>query len=389
MTSTVSECDFAPPLLDCQRHRFELPESICWLNSAYMSPLLRQVRSAGEAGLTLRAEPWRIVADDFFEPAERVRQLFARLICADADGIALAPSVSYGVALAAKNFPAQSGQNIVVVHEQFPSNIYPWRELAKERNLTIRTTTPVDVGWTQAILDNIDEQTAIVAIPHVHWTTGTQFDLERIAARTRTVKAALLIDATQSLGTLPFDVSVIQPDMLVAAGYKCLLGPYGLTYCYIAPRWRNGRPLEEGWLNRLNARDFARLTDYCDEYQPGARRFDFGERSSTILLPMAAAALEQILEWQTARIAEYSRLLIARIVEQADARGLWHPLLEVCSPCMVGISLPGSGPVDLGHRLSQKGVYVSIRKGNARIAPHVYNTVEDVDRFFATLDEIS
>ncbi|MEO2034536.1 MAG: hypothetical protein ABGZ35_20870 [Planctomycetaceae bacterium] len=123
--------ELAQEQLTCQREAFELPEDICWLNSAYMSPLLHTVRSGGNDGLLLRGQPWRISADDFFQPAEEVRRLFAGLINANEEGIALVPSLSYGVGIAARNIPVQSGQNVIVVEEQFPSNVYPWRELAQ------------------------------------------------------------------------------------------------------------------------------------------------------------------------------------------------------------------------------------------------------------------
>lgn len=375
--------------LTCQRDLFDLPKDICWLNSAYMSPLLRSVKDAAIAGVELRGEPWRITSDDFFEPAEKVRVLFSSLINADADGIALVPSVSYGVGIATANLPVRQGQNIVVVEEQFPSNIYPWRELASEHSATVRTVAIPDGDWTNAILSHIDEDTAAVAIPHVHWTTGAQFDLVRISAKVRDVGAALIVDATQSLGSLPFDVSIIQPDFLIATGYKCMLGPYGLSYLYVAPKWREGKPLEEGWLNRANAADFSQLTEYCDEYAVGARRFDYGERANSVLLPMAIASLTQIREWGIAQIEQYTKPLISRILDRADNLGLSHPVAESCSPCMVGIGLPGNSPNDLGKRLADRGVYVSVRKGNARIAPHIYNSRNDVDHLFDVLSELT
>ncbi|WP_144990360.1 aminotransferase class V-fold PLP-dependent enzyme [Gimesia aquarii] len=375
--------------LECQRGLFNLPDDICWLNSAYMSPLLHSVREAGLEGVELRGRPWNISADDFFEPAEQVRSLVAGLIYADADGVALVPSVSYGIGIATANLPVTAGQNIVVVEEQFPSNIYPWRELANERNAIVRTVSIPEGGWTESIINHIDKDTSVVSIPHVHWTTGAEFDLVRIGAQARSVGAALVVDATQSLGILTFDVEKIQPDFLVAAAYKCMLGPYGLSYLYVAPRWRKGKPLEEGWLNRTNAADFSQLTEYCDDYLPGARRYDFGERSNTILLAMAIASLEQITAWKTERIEQYTRPLVQRIVAKADEMELWHPPVESCSPCMVGISLPGGSPNTLGKQLAANGIYVSVRKGNARIATHVYNTEDEIDRFFDVLRDLT
>lgn len=375
----------APSKLTCQRAAFDLPDDLCWLNCAYMSPLLHSVREAGCEGVMRRGRPWTISADDFFLSAEQLRGLFAGLIHADSDGVALVPSVSYGVGIATRNLPVQSGQSIVVVEEQFPSNIYPWLRLAEDTGARMRTVTRPDADWTDSIIDHIRDDTAVVAIPHVHWTTGTRFDLERIADRTRDAKSALLIDATQSLGTLPFDVNQIRPDFLVAAAYKGLLGPYGLTYMYVAPQWREGLPLEEGWLNRANSADFSQLTEYCDDYVAGARRYDFGERASSILLPMAIASLTQITEWTVPRIEQYTKPLIEYIISRADELGLSHPPLESCSPCMVGIGLPVESPLQLGKQLTDQQIHISVRKRNARIAPHLYNSRDDVDCLFDAL----
>ena len=354
-----------------------------------MSPLLNSVAEAGRDGVTRRGQPWKIAADDFFEPAEQVRELLARIINADADGIALVPSVSYAMAIASNSLPLGEGQYIVLVEEQFPSNVYPWREIARRRSARLRTVGIPEGDWTDAIVETIDEQTAVVSIPHVHWTTGAQFGLEQISKRCRQVGAALVIDATQSLGVLPLDVGVIQPDFLVAAAYKCMLGPYGLSYLYVAPSWRAGRPVEEGWLTRANAADFSQLTEYCDDYVSGARRYDFGERASTILLPMAIASLQQISDWTVERIQQYTRPLIEHVVNRADASHLWHPPLQACSPCMIGIGLPGDSPHVLARQLAEQSIYISVRKQNARIATHVYNTTDDVDRLFDALERLT
>jgi len=116
------------------------------------------------------------------------------------------------------------------------------------------------------------------------------------------VLSSLFIDATQSLGVLPLDVRDVQPDYLVAATYKWLLGPYGMGFLYVAPHRQSGRPIEEHWSTRSGSEDFARLVDYRDEYQPGARRFDVGEKVNIHLVPMAITALNQSLAWGTANI---------------------------------------------------------------------------------------
>jgi selenocysteine lyase/cysteine desulfurase len=106
----------------------------------------------------------------------------------------------------------------------------------------------------------------------------------------RAVGAPLVLDLTQSLGVMAFDATAVQPDFAVAAGYKWLSGPYTLGYLYVAPQHQSGEPLEENWINRERSEDFSQLINYRDGYQPGARRFDMGERSNHQLSRRAGGA---------------------------------------------------------------------------------------------------
>ena len=270
-------------MLACQRRRFDIPDDVAYLNCAYISPLLNTVRDAGIAGTRRKSHPWEIFPRDFFTDAEEARGLFAELIGATANDVALGSAASYGIATAARNLPVQPGQRILVLQDQFPSNVYSWHALAKESNGTmLALQRPQDDDWTRAVLEELDERVAIAALAHVHWTDGAMLDLVRIGARCREVGAALVIDGTQSVGALPFDVNAIQPDFLAVATYKWLLGPYSAGFIYVAPKWQEGTPLEHNWINREGSEDFSNLVDYRDNYQPGARRYDVGERATSI-----------------------------------------------------------------------------------------------------------
>ncbi|MEW6637799.1 MAG: aminotransferase class V-fold PLP-dependent enzyme, partial [Actinomycetota bacterium] len=274
------------------RDLFEIPREVAYLNCAYMSPQPRSVREIGERAVRRKSRPWEITAEDFFEDAEKSRALFARLVGGDPDGVAVIPSVSYGIAVAAANLPVREGEGILVLEEQFPSNVYAWRELAKRSGARLVTVPrPEDHDWSGAVMSRIEESTAVVAVPNCHWTDGTLLDLARIGERAREAGAALVVDGIQSLGAHPFDAAEVRPDFLVASAYKWLLGPYGVGFMYASERWREGEPLEHNWINRSGSEDFSRLVDYAEAFQPGARRYDVGERSNFVLLPMVNEAL--------------------------------------------------------------------------------------------------
>lgn len=373
-------------ILPSQRNLFEVPGGVCYLNCAYMSPQLRSVREVGERAVARKSRPWEISPQDFFEDAETARELFARLVGGDPDGVAIVPSVSYGMAVAAANVPVKQGQGIVVLEEQFPSNVYPWLELAKERGAHLVTVPrPEDHDWTAALLDLVDENTALVAVPHCHWTDGSLVDLTRIGRRAREAGAALVVDATQSLGAYPFDVRAVRPDFLVSAGYKWLLGPYSLGFMWVGEAYREGRPIEHNWIPRQNSQDFAGLVDYKDDFQPGARRYDVGERSNFVLLPMAVAALRQILDWGVENVSETVGGLTDLAEKAAAGLGIEAIPADRRARHMVGLKLPPSAPRDLAARLAAEGVFVSVRGRSLRVSPHLYNDGRDVGRLFDAL----
>ncbi len=288
----------AVEVLPDQRALFAVPPDVAYFNTASLSPQLHSVREAGEAALRRRGEPWTITSQDWFSDVERLRGLAGKLLGGDPEGVALIPATSYGFAIAARNLPLRAGSRILVLADEYPSGIYTWRRQARRAGSSILTVRRrPDDSWTEAVLTALDERVSIVSVPNVHWTDGAPVDLAAIADRARDVGASLVVDASQSLGALPLDVGRVRPDFVIAVGYKWLLGPFGLGYLYVADEHRGGEPLEENWILRAGSEDFAALVDYRDEYQPGARRFDVGQRTNFEATPMAIAALEQLLAW--------------------------------------------------------------------------------------------
>jgi selenocysteine lyase/cysteine desulfurase len=373
--------------LPLQRDRFEIPDEITWLNCANLSPQLRTVSAAGLEAVALKKSPWEMTPPSWFSNAEILRGLAAKIMGATADDIALVPAVSYGMAVAAANIPVERGQSIVLLHEEYPSNYYAWKEVSRRCDAVIRLVRRGDDGkWTQTVLEGIDQTTAVVSVPNCHWTDGSLIDLEQVGKRTRAVGASLVIDASQSLGAYPIDVGRVQPDFLVSVGYKWLLGPYALGYLYVAPKWQaRGKPLENSWLSRAGSEDFARLVEYRDECRSGARRFDMGEFPNFVLLPMAIAALRQILEWGVENIQQTLSNLTDLIASEADKLGCTSLSVADRVNHMIGLRLPKGIPVGLGEALADSKVFVSIRGDAIRIAPYLYNDEDDIEKFFSVV----
>lgn len=375
-------------MIESQRHLFDIPRDIAYFNCAYMGPLPHPVREAGERGVAGKARPWQIRPRDFFPDVERARALFGRLLNSSAEDVSVVPSVSYGLAVAARNLPILPGQAIVVLEDQFPSAVYTWREVARDAGADLITVArPADGDWTRALLDAITSRTAVTAVPNCHWADGGVIDLIQVAQHCRRNGASLVLDLTQSLGAQPIDVATVQPDFAVSACYKWLLGPYSLGFMYVAPRWQDGSPIEHNWITRRDSTDFVRLVDYRDDYEPGARRYDVGERSSFHLMPMAVAAMEQILEWGVEEIAATLAETTRIIAERSAALGLRSLPPRLRAAHFLALQFPNGMPIALTERLSAAGVYASVRGEFLRITPHLYNDEEDIRTLLRALAE--
>jgi selenocysteine lyase/cysteine desulfurase len=372
-------------MLSCQKHLFSLPEDVQYLNCAYMAPLSRRVEAAGIAGMQRKRVPSTIMPVMFFEESDIARQRFAELVNGDAQRVALIPAASYGIAIVARNVEARPGQNLVVMHEQFPSNIYTWRRLSQQTGAALRVVSPPEgprrgPRWNERILDAIDDDTALVTLSNVHWADGTRFDLDAVGARAREVGAAFVVDGTQSVGAMPLDVQQLRPDALICAAYKWLLGPYSTGVAYFGPRFDDGVPLEENWITRRDSEHFAGLVQYKEEYQPGAIRYDVGERSNFALNPMLVAGLEHVLEWGAANIQAYCEILTRDLLREAQALGFVIEDEAWRAAHLFGVRVPAHVPMDrLKQTLAERNVAVSVRGDAIRISPHVYNDAADLE----------
>ncbi len=367
--------------------QFDIPEDVAYLNAAYMGPLSRRVVEAGNAGLARKMRPWTVTAPDFFDGVEEVRELFATLVGGDADGVAVLPSASYGVAIAASNLKLGPGDRVVLLAEQFPSNVYSWHDLAAGTGGEVVTVArPADLDWTRAVVESIDDRTTIVSVEPCHWSDGGLLDLVSVGERAREVGAAFVVDGTQWIGAAPFDIATVCPDYLITAVYKWLLAPYGAALMWVAEPHRRGRPLELSWITRRGAGDFAGLVDYESELRAGARRYDVGQTSNFAMIPAVAAALQQTLDWGLDNVGAAIAALADLVAKRAAAHGLDVAPRHLRAPHLIGVHLGNADPEAIATALAGANVFVSVRGNAMRVSPHVYNDERDVDRLFEALE---
>jgi selenocysteine lyase/cysteine desulfurase len=369
-------------IIPSQRHLFDIPEDIAYFNCAYNSPQLREATNRLLTGVRGKSRPWQRTAASFFEDAETVRRLAAEIFGGDPSGYAVVPAASYGISTAARAIEPRlrAGDKILVVAEEFPSNVLPWQRTARET---------ADGRWTEAIIDRIATGVKVVAVSPCHWTNGAFIDLGEIGKACREAGAILVVDATQTLGAMPFSLDEVQPDFLVAAGYKWLLCPYGFGLLYVAPPWRDARPLEESWLARDNAEDFTALVRYSATYMPGARRFDMGEKCTPTVLPGAIAALEQIRAWRIENIAGSLARINSQIAGRLEQLGFQLPAAAARCPHMFGALIPERYTGNLVAELQKHNIFISQRGKAVRFAPHLHINDQDVVRLLQAVAELT
>jgi selenocysteine lyase/cysteine desulfurase len=372
-------------MLPSQRHLFDIPRDVAYLNAAAWSPLPLAVQEAGRRGVARKGRPWELDPGLGPQQIERCRAAAAALIGAAAEDVALISSVSYGVATAGKIFAPPAGTRVLVLQDDHSSPVLEWMARADAQGFTLDTVArPADGDWTAAVLEAIARPGApvsLASISNVHWSDGGALDLLRIAPALRAQGAALLVDATHGAGVMPIDVATIDPDFLIFPTYKWVLGPYGRAFLYVAKRRQEGVPLEQTPFGRKSVSS-ERVPYFADlAYAPTARRFDMGERDHFIGLDMAATGMEMMAGWGQGAIAERCAMLTARLEDGLAAEGALLPSRALRAPHILCVGFRAGMPAGLIEALAEQRAFAAPRLGRVRISPHVYNDEEDVDRF--------
>lgn len=382
-------------MLSIQKHLFQLPDDIHYLNGAYMSPLLKSVEQAGIKGIMRKRNPAEIKADDFFSEAEIIKSKIGRIINASSKQIALVPSASYGLKAAINNLPLDRGNHAITVANEFPSGYYTLLNWCITNKKELKVIGPDNISinrgkeWNENILGAINHETTVVLLSSIHWIDGTSFDLQKIGERCKEVNALFIVDGTQSIGALPIDVVTYKIDALVCAAYKWLLGPYSTGFAYFSEFFNEGIPLENTWMNKSNVSDFANLTSYINSYSPGAGRYNSGEFSNFALLPMMHAAVDQILQWGVGEIQDYCSSLVIPLVKLLKQKECWIEDVNYRANHLFGFSLPqGVDSLKLTDTLHQRKIIVSLRNSSIRVSPNVYNSEDDIEALSEALFEL-
>jgi len=378
-------------MLTSQRALFDIPADVAYLNAASWSPLPRATQDAARAAVARKGQPWKLAADFPEAQHERTRKAAATLIGANPTDVALVSSVAYGVAIAGKVLPIARGSRVLVLENDHTSPVLEWVSRAEQHGFAVETVAqPADGDWTSAVMEAIERPGAppvsLASISSVHWSDGGLLDMQKIRDALRRHGAALLVDATHSVGVIATDVKTLDPDFLIFPTYKWVLGPYGRAFVYVAKRHQDGVPLEQTAFGRRNIKAENPVYFADTRYQPDARRYDMGERDHFISMEMASIGMEMMAQWGAEAVVKRLSQLTQRIADGLDGMNtVQMPDERLRAPHVLSLGFPAGMPPDLVPKLENEQIYVAPRLGRMRISPHVYNDEADADRFVASL----
>ncbi len=348
-------------------------------------------KGASEAAIEWQRDLAQNGTLSFDEAAEQnifkdLHGVFARLIGARASDIAVGSSFTELVSSLAWAMMPGRQENIVGVDVVFPSTVYPWLRVAQTTGCEIRLLNTSDYFADQEeLIGLIDDDTCVVGISHVEFGSGQRYDLRRLSEAAHAHDALLVVDATQSVGALPIDVSSENIDILVAAGYKWLCGPFGAAVMYIAPHLQTR--FVPGLAGFRSNKDMWDLQADRIQYRDDAGRFEYGTMAYGCALGLASA-VEFLLTIGAETIFRHDMQLRQRLISGLKQRGarLLGPADEKdCSP-IVSARFPGFSSRAIVKFLKDHDVIVSPRADFVRFSPHLYNCSDDIDLALEVLD---
>lgn len=368
----------APQLTAFRAEMEAVTATCCYLDHAAISPLPQRVRAAIAHYVDCRGRSFGL-GDEFEHASDRLREAVARLIGATPAEVAFVQNTSHGLNIVAQSLPLKAGDNVLFCDMEFPSNVYPWMLLERQRGVEARCIPHQGGGLTVEALETYaDEHTRVVTVSSVEFLTGFRTDLERIGGWCQEHGITFVVDGIQSIGAAPMDVQACQIDFLSCGAPKWLMGPIGLGFLYCRERLLEhivppmaGCVSVVGWEN---------WRDYDLTFLPDACRFEMGGPNLVGMVGLLAA-VELLLGVGVDRIQEHTLYLTERLV--ADLRQRGYRIASNLDPerrsAIVSFAVPGD-PSVAHARMQEAGIATSLREEYIRVSPHGYNTEEEIAR---------
>lgn len=377
------------PITDYRQEWFEI-EDATYLNLAAQSPMPKVAHRAVQTAIEWKKNPHHIVDSAYFEVPNRIRASIAKLIGAQPEEIALTTGASAGMNAVAYGLAWKPGDEVLTAKGEFPLQYATWKPMEAREGIVMKVVAPRDRFITaDDFLAAMTPKTRMVSVSMVRFDNGVLLDVARIAAACHAQDALLLLDVSQCCGGMPLEVTTLGADFMVCAGYKWLLSPYGTGFFWAKnEHTANMRPGPFYWAAAEGAENFHSLAFENPKPARGARRWDMPETSNYFNFAAMDASLQFVLQFAPETVHTHNRKLIDLLFERLPK--------DRCVPASP-LDSARRGPygcfaarspektAELYQQLVKEKIITSLREGNIRVSPHLYNNERDIDRLIAAI----
>jgi cysteine desulfurase / selenocysteine lyase len=377
------------PRSDWRQEWFDNEEAT-YLNLAGQSPMPKAAVRAVQAAIEWKKFPQRIPDTAFFDVPNRIRTSIAKLIGAQPEDIALTSGASTGMSAVAYGLNWRVGDEVLTAVREFPLQYATWKPMEEREGIKVNIASPSDHFLTvDDVIAALTPKTRLVSISLVRFDNGVLLDAAKIASACHAQGALLALDASQACGAVPIDVQALGVDFLVSAGYKFLLGPFGTGFFWAKPEhMANMRPGPFYWMAAKGVDNFASMDFANPSPAPSAKRWDAAETANYFNHAALDASVEFVLQAGPATVRDHCRNLIDLLYERLPK--------DRCVPASP-LDAAQRGPygcfaaraqektVALYERLRKENIIVSLREGNIRVSPYLFNTERDIDRLISVI----
>jgi cysteine desulfurase/selenocysteine lyase len=365
-------------------------ENATYLNVAGNGPMPKVSLRAAQAAIEWKKFPQRVPDEAYFDVPNRIRASIAELIGAKAEEIALTTGASTGMAAVAYGLSWKPGDEVITAKDEFPLQYTTWRPMEQREGLTLKIVAPSERFITaEDLIAALSPKTRLVSVSLTRFDDGSMVDAAKLAAACHAQGTLLLLDASQCCGAIPMKVDELAADFMVCAGYKWLLSPYGTGFFWArSEHMAKMRPGPFYWTAAEGANHFGSLVFSEPKVAAGARRWDAAETASYFNLSAMAVSLEFVLRMKPETVAAHNRALMEVMFERLPKdRCVPASPLDAArrGPYACFAARTPEKTAELYKKLQAENVFVSLREGNLRVSPHVFNTERDIDRLIAVV----
>jgi cysteine desulfurase / selenocysteine lyase len=371
---------------------FELEKGQVWLNAASEGPIPTVSANALREAITWKLSPHRLTIPMFGQVPLKLKKSIAQLISVSSDDVILGNSATYGLHLLANGLPLKSGDEILLMQNDFPTDILPWLHLTKKGVVVKQLKGVGDVLTTDEVKSHLNANVKVVCLPYIHTFSGYGLDIEAIGKLCRQKNITFIVNIAQAAGAFPLDIGRMPIDAVIGAGYKWLLGPYGTGFCWMTSKLRETLDYPQAyWISLMDEKSLASTDALSLKDDHSSRRYDvFGTANFFNYVPWTAS-IDYLNSIGLGNVWKHNQELVSMVLE-----GLTANNFKILSPTaknqitniVVFSHQDPSKNFKLFEALKEKGIHLAFWKNKLRIAPHIYNTRKDIEEFVWALKKL-